>query len=260
MKALILAAGRGLRLWPYTANLPKCLLRIGQTSILERQFYNLEQAGIHKVVLVCGFGVDRIRDTVETYPESLRIKILYNPFYAISDNLISLWVARSEMDRDFVLLNGDNVFHPAIVQRLLQTEEICCLMVDRKAFYDDDDMKLQLQDGRIRKIGKTLPAAATDAESIGIMRFSSEGVDLIRQMLEEIVLEKIALRSYFLAGIQHLIDQGYPATYREVGDLPWADVDTPEDLHQVRHQAHLYQSDAVLHHETPLYEKTKGVA
>ena len=258
MKALILAAGQGRRLWPFTTDCPKCLLTVGQESILEHQLHNLEQVGIHQVVVVCGFGAEHVRDQVEAYPDRLRIKILYNPFYAISENLVSLWVARSEMDRDFVLLNGDNVFHPDIVRQLLPVEDPCCLMIDRKAFYDDDDMKLQLQDDRVLNIGKSLPLALTDAESIGIMRFSGEGVGMIRQMLEEIVMEQKALHSYFLDSIQGLITRGYPVTYREVGYLPWADIDTPEDLRAARHRVHLYQEGAEISCGTPVYQVVKG--
>lgn len=241
MKALILAAGQGSRLWPFTVDCPKCLLPIGQRSILEQQLHHLEQVDIQKVILVCGFGVERIRSAISAYSGRLSIKMLCNPFYAVADNLISLWAARAEMDDDFILLNGDDVFHPAILQRLVDAEEECCLMITRKPAYDDDDMKLKLHKDRIVRIGKELSHKETDAESVGIMRFTGNGVDLIRQMLEEIVLEKNVFRSYFLDSIQRLIDEGYPVHYRETAGLPWADVDTPDDLRFVRQHPHLYQ-------------------
>ena len=246
MKALILAAGQGRRLRPLTDACPKCLLSIGAHSILERQLLNLEQCGIGEIVLVCGFGIEQIRQRVANYSGSLHIKILYNPFYAISENLISLWAVRSEMNEDFLLLNGDNVFHPGIIHKLLAAREPYCLMIDRKISYDEDDMKLSVQDTHILRIGKLLPAAATDAASIGIMKFAGTGIAHIRRVLEEIVLQEKAVRGYFLDSVQHLINHGYTVTYREVDGLPWADIDTPEDLQTVRQQPHLYQEDAVL--------------
>ena len=243
---------------PLTADCPKCLLPIGGNSIIERQLHNLEQCGIGEIVLVCGFGIEQIRQRVANYPGSLHIKILYNPFYAISENLISLWAVRSEMNQDFLLLNGDNVFHPGIVHKLLAAEEPYCLMIDRKISYDDDDMKLSLQGTRILKIGKLLPSGATDAASIGIMKFAGTGIAHIKRVLEEIVLQEKAVRSYFLDAIQHLINQGHPVTYREVDGLPWADVDTPADLQMVRQQAHLYQEDAVLQSTVSFHESREG--
>jgi len=256
MKALILAAGRGRRLWPFTADLPKCLLLLDGVSILEHQLRHLEQVGIREVVLVCGFGIERIRGVLSARSGHLRVKMLYNPFYAVSDNLISLWAARSEMDGDFVLLNGDNVFHPGILQCLVEVEDACCLMVGRKPAYDDDDMKVKLQEDRIIRIGKHLSPEATDAESVGIMRFRGDGVDLIRQVLDEIVQEERALRSYFLDCIQGLVDEGHRVTYRDIDGLPWADVDTPEDLRFVRQHLHLYQAQVPYQ----LYGEVRGGA
>ena len=206
---------------------------------------HLESAGICEVVVVCGFGIDQVRAVVEAHPSTLRVKLLYNPFYAVSDNLISLWAARAEMDDGFILINGDNVFHPAILIRLLASDGECCLMAKRKAAYDDDDMKLMLCGDRVARIGKHLPAQSTDAESIGIVRFSKKAVPEVVAMLEEIVVEEQALNSYFPAGIQHLIDRGYPVGHCDAGDLPCADVDTPDDLHRVRRDFHLYRASAL---------------
>ena len=117
MKAIVLAAGQGRRLWPFTANCPKCLLSIGAGSILEQQLANLEGAGIREVVLVCGFGVERVRTALAAFQGKLSVKLRYNPFYALADNLVSLWTARAEMERNFLLLNGENVFHPQILEQ-----------------------------------------------------------------------------------------------------------------------------------------------
>ena len=259
MKALILVAGQGRRLWPFTRDCPKCLLSIGGRSILEQQLSNLEKVGIGQVVLVCGFGVGSIRRAAAAYPGNLHVKIVYNPFYADADNLISLWAARSEMDQDFVLLNGDNVFHPRIVELLLETEKMCCLMIDRKQFYDDDDMKLQLHNDRIRRIGKSLLPDSAHAESIGIMQFSAAGVGELKLVLEEAVLEERSLKDCFLNCIQRLIDRGFPVNFREIGGLPWADVDTPEDLRLVRRNLPIYQSQlGHFGHTRPLYGKAKA--
>jgi choline kinase len=227
-------------LWPFTATTPKCLLPIGEGSILEQQLANLEGAGIREVVLVGGFGIERVRAALATSRGNLAVKLSYNPFYAHADNLISLWTVRAELDRDFLLLNGDNVFHPQILQQLLAAQECCCLMIRRKDGYDPDDMKLQVEGGQVRAIGKALPAA--QAESVGIMRFAGEGRRCLVEALEEIVAAVgTTSKLHYVAGVQRLIDLGHPLAGCEVGELPWADVDTPEDLRFVRHHLHLFQ-------------------
>lgn len=241
MKALILAAGRGRRLWPFTVDKPKCLLDLEGISILQHQLRELERVGVRQAVVVCGFGVDKIRSALEACQLHLPVKMLYNPFYAIADNLISLWAARAEMDDAFLLLNGDGVFHPTIFRRLAEVEEDCCLMVARRATYDDDHMKVQIRHKRIVGIGKHLDPTEADAAATGVMRFSKNGSEHLKQVLEEVVLEPQALKSYFPNAVQHLIDIGYPITFREATDLPWADVDTPADLRFVRQHFHLFQ-------------------
>ena len=260
MKALILAAGQGRRLWPFTTDCPKCLLSIGSRTILEQQLHYLEWAGIDEAVLVCGFGAEYIDRQLEDYAGALLIKTLYNPFYAISDNLISLWVARSEMEGPLVLLNGDGVFHPKIFQRLLLSDTTSCLMVDHKQTYDSDDMKVQLDNGRVVRIGKSLPLNTVDAASIGLMKFSAAALESLRHTLEEMISDETAMNSYFLEGIQRLVDRGFAVDTCAVDGLPWADVDTPEDLHHVRQHALNFQLDAPLAQDSPLYRAAKGNA
>ena len=242
MKALILAAGRGKRLWPLTANQPKCLLDVGGTSILEHQLASLESAGIRRVVLVCGFGVDRIRQKLDACRSGLHVRILYNPFYAVADNLVSLWAARADMDEDFLLLNGDNVFHPEVLETLISDTSGTCLMIHRKATYDDDDMKVELDGDSVRRISKDLPLDLTHSESIGIMRFAGAGVLQLHRTLEEVVMEETALGQLFVEGVQRLVDKGYAVAALDVGDLPWADVDTQADLAWVRSHVHLFRT------------------
>jgi len=241
MKALILAAGRGRRLWPFTAEHPKCLLQVGTISLLERQVSHLRQIGIEQFVVVCGFGVERVRAVVDA--ANIRdIKLLYNPFYDVSDNLISLWAARSEIDQDFLLLNGDNIFHPECARALLEQPYACSLLAKRKEYYESDDMKLQLRGRRVERIGKGLPCQMAEAESLGLLHFRAEGVEALRSALEEIVVEERALSSHFPAVIQHMIDRGHEVSSCFTPDFPCSDVDTPEDLARVRDQLHHYCS------------------
>ena len=230
MKALILSAGRGRRLWPFTADAPKCLLPVGGGDILGHQLENLKEAGVNRVVLICGHGLHRVRLRISTLPTGISVRLLFNPFFSISDNLISLWAARSEMNQDFILSNGDNLFHPEILKPLLNTNGDCCLLAQRKGVYGADDMKVQVKGDRVTHIGKTLADDQTHAESIGIIRFSERGASQMRRALEEVVTERAVMRRFFVDAIQHMIDKGVAVNWTDTGGLPWIDVDTPDDL------------------------------
>ena len=109
------------------------------------------QAGVEEVVQVIGFGARQVRRTLRSLAlGSLRVRAVENPYYRQSDNLISCWLARKEMDRDFVLLNGDTLFESEVLLRLLASPAApVTLAVSHKASYDDDDMKVHCRDGRL---------------------------------------------------------------------------------------------------------------
>lgn len=239
MKALILAAGQGRRLWPFTAEHPKCLLKVGSISLLERQLFHLRESGVEQFVIICGFGIERVRAVVEA-TDIRHIKLLYNPFYAVADNLISLWSARSEINEDFLLLNGDNIFHPECARALLRHPHACSLLAKREEHYGPDAMKLRLRGEFVERIGKDLPRHRATAESLGILHFCGHGVEALRDALEEIVVEESALDSHFPAVIQHMIDSGHQVASCFTPDFPCSDVDTPADLERVRSQLHTY--------------------
>ena len=231
-------------MWPFSAHCPKCLLALGTSTILEHQLRNLAAAGVHRVVVVAGHGYDRLRRVAARYAGPLEIAVLYNPFYQVADNLLSLWAARAEMHDDFLLMNGDNVFHPGILCCLAEASGDACLAVNRKAAFDDDDAKVQLNGQRVERIGKDLPPEKVDAESIGIMRFVGPAAPALHQVLEEAAVCKQARYRLFLHAIQMLIDTGSPVYACDVGDLPWADVDTPDDLRHVRAHLERYTAPA----------------
>ena len=229
---------------PQTQSCPKCLLPIGESTILKHQILNLSNLGFEEAVLVCGFGVDRIRRAAAEFTGAMNIEIVVNEQFAVGDNLISLWAARHTLNGGFVLLNGDNLFHPGILQSLTRSQDRCCLMISRKDCYDDDDMKVQTEGNRIIRIGKELEARSTDAESIGIMRFASDAVDVLRFQLEGIISGDRETDCCYLSAVQAMINTGYAVNFLDAGNLPWTDVDTFEDLSFARTHMPMFSRSA----------------
>ena len=147
MKAIILAAGKGERLMPLTSDTPKSLSELENgTTLLESQLININKTGISKVVIVTGYLTEKIESKVELYSEkyNIDIQIIYNPFFDISNNLLSLWQAKHEMEIDFIIINGDDIFKDSVLLGLLEHDnnEMITMVIDRKKKYDHDDMKL----------------------------------------------------------------------------------------------------------------------
>ena len=110
MHAIILAAGRGSRLLPLTTDLPKCLLPIGNTTVLGMQLDTLYANGVKTATVVTGFNSHMVKAELEARQAGPRVKTLYNPFFQVADNLASCWMARASMRKDFLLINGDTLF------------------------------------------------------------------------------------------------------------------------------------------------------
>lgn len=230
MKAIVLSAGQGRRLLPLTESAPKCAVELQGRSLLDWQIDQLLACGIDEVVVVTGFHAERVDALLTRRQDRARVRSLYNPFFEVADNLASCWLAREEMDGDFLLLNGDTLFEPAVLRRLLEsTHRPVTLAVDHKVHYDDDDMKVQLDAGRLLAVGKDLPAQQVDGESIGLMLFRGQGPALFRAALESAMRSPRGLKQWYLSVIGQLAEYGRVWTCSIQG-LDWAEVDYPLDL------------------------------
>ncbi len=239
MKAIILAAGRGTRLYPYTYDKPKCLLDIGGISILEHQINQIRDCGINEVVIVVGFGFERVEDFLRNYDSlGMRINTLYNPFYQSTNSLVSLWIARGDFDEDVVVMNGDDVYEIGVLDNALSVrDEKICLPIKRRTSYESEDMKVIIDDGRITKISKEISNGETSAESVGIRVFRDMGVELLKRAVEEEMRNPGAEGKWYISSIHRLISKGYTIKPLDIGELYWMDVDCPLDLFRARKQA-----------------------
>lgn len=231
--AVVLSAGQGKRLLPLTADRPKCLLEIGGQTVIEWQVDALLDAGIERVRPVLGYGAEQVETVLARRYDGTQVQPLFNPFYGVADNLASCWMAREAMGGPFLLLNGDTVFEPAVLRRLLDSPAApVTLAVDRKDRYDDDDMKVQLEGTRLKRVGKTLSAELVNGESIGMMVFRDGGPALFRGALEEAMRESQGLRRWYLSVIDSLAGDGAVRACSIAG-LRWAELDFPEDVADV---------------------------
>jgi len=237
MRVIILSAGQGRRLLPLTRDSPKCLLHVQHdVSVLEFQLRALAACGVTHASVLVGFNADQVEETLARRPVAgIDARTVYNPFYHLSDNLATAWLARSEMRGDFLLLNGDTLFEPAVLTRLLASPVApLTLAIHQKDDYDDDDMKVSLDaEERLLAVGKTLPAEIISGESIGLMLFRADGPHAFRAALEAAIREPEALSLWYLSVVNSLVGSVEIRTAK-INDLWWAEIDCPEDLEGVR--------------------------
>ena len=225
MRAIILAAGRGGRLQGVIGERPKCLARVGDRTLLERQIESLQAAGITRITVVAGYGADQVRQAC-----SRQADFVLNARYASTNSLYSLWLARDLLRDGFLVLNCDVLFHPQLLDDLLTARVDDALLVSSRRdgiAYGDEEMKVCIRRGLVQDIAKTLPDEASDAENIGIARFGPDGAfALIDQMTQLVsgghVREWLPRAFAAVAALRplHAVDSR---------GFPWIEIDFPED-------------------------------
>ncbi len=231
-KAVILSAGQGRRLLPLTESSPKCLLPISGKTIIEWQIDALLATGIEEISVVTGFQTGLVEALLQQrYPDHKQIRTLFNPFFEVADNLASCWIARSVMDCNFLLLNGDTVFDVSLLTQVLESESApITLSIDYKKVYDADDMKVQLDEkGLVKHVNKTLSEDQIDAESIGLIYFRSNGPILFRDAVEEALRYPAELKSWYLTIIDALAGK-HLVNVCAISGHRWCEIDYSSDL------------------------------
>jgi choline kinase len=229
-RAIILAAGQGKRLLPLTESRPKCLLELSGRTLLAWQLGRLEAAGVEETVIVTGFRADAVETEVKRLNlKRMGVRLVYNPFYAVADNLASCWIVKGEFDRDVLLLNGDTLFGAGVAERLMAAPSCeITVTVDRKGSYDADDMKVLTDGDRLMAIGKTIEAY--DAESIGFLRFSPAGAARFAAGVEAALQRQEGLKRWYLSVIDELARSGVDVRVASIEGLEWGEMDFPADV------------------------------
>jgi choline kinase len=231
-RAVILSAGQGSRLSPLTDRRPKCLIDLSGRSLLGWQLLALEKAGVDEAVVVTGFGADLVDAEVARLDlGALEVRTLFNPFFALADNLASCWLARREFDGPVLLLNGDTIFETAVARRLIDAPAAeITVAIDRKPTYDSDDMKVLSEGTRLRAVGKGI--AAPDAESIGFLRFSRDGALRFAAAVDQAMRRPEGVRCWYVSVIDHIAQTTGAVSVQSIEGLQWGETDFPEDLAQ----------------------------
>jgi len=230
LKVIILSAGQGRRLLPLTESTPKCALDVAGKSALRWQLEAIAATDIDEVVVMTGFQAPVVEAIAADF-KGVKVRTTHNPFYAACDNLGTCWLARPEMDGEFIVINGDTLFEAPILQRLLDSpaEHAVTLVIDRKGDYDDDDMKVVETGGQLQRVGKKLPDEPVNAESIGMMAFRGNGPELFSAKLDAMMRDETGLKRWYLSAVDELAQTGAVGVCSIEG-LDWCEIDDANDL------------------------------
>jgi len=230
--AILLVAGVGSRLRPWTDDRPKCLIDVAGESILARAVRLLDAAGVERYVVSTGYRERQVRDALVHLRD--RVTFVHNPDFAETQNVVSLARALATLrdGESFSKLDGDLVFSSSILDALGATASEGAVAVDTRGSLGVEEMKVVVVDGRIAAFGKQLVPSECAGESIGIECFRSRGALRIR----EVVASAIAsgrTNVYYEDVYNDALEQ---VDVRPVTVAPdaWTEIDDGADLERAR--------------------------
>jgi choline kinase len=234
---MVLAAGAGRRLAPYTDTLPKTLVPVdGDRTILDIALANLKAAGLDDVVVVTGYRAEAVQERKPALERrhGVRLELVFNDRAEEWNNAYSLWCARDAFAEGVLLINGDTVHPPSVEERLLAARgpDILLALDDVKPL-GDEEMKVHLSpDGHMTRINKALDPASAQGEYIGLGLIEPAAAGPLAGALETTWRRDPQL--YYEDGFQEFADRGGRVGTASIGAAEWAEVDDHRDLERAR--------------------------
>ncbi|MCQ2194400.1 MAG: phosphocholine cytidylyltransferase family protein [Paludibacteraceae bacterium] len=235
MKAVILAAGIASRLRPLTNDCPKCLLKVGNRSLLQRSMDALKQNGIREFVVVTGYLHHQIEDFLKANYSDLKISFIHNDLYESTNNIYSLWLARPEADgEDILLLDSDLLYDPMIVRRVLDSDSENLLTLIRHDLGEEEIKVIIDKNGAITQLNKTCNPADAIGESLGIERMGRAYTKALYEELEVMMEKEGLVNVFYERAFERLFPKGHTYQVLDVTDLFSCELDTVDDFNAAK--------------------------
>ena len=255
MHVIILAAGQGTRLRPYTDDRPKCLVELQGRPLLHRQLDVLRAKGLSDITLIGGYRADRLLDQ--------GVDVVLNPRFAETNMVSTLFCAEARMveGQDLLIAYGDIIYQPSVLESLLATDAPLAIAIDRewRRFWeirmedplaDAETLKLDNNDCIVELGRKPKDYSEVQGQYMGLIKIRGDHVAAFRQAWHQ--MDRNVMRDgkdfdnmYMTTFLQSLIDSGWTAR-AAFTDNGWLEVDTVEDLDQYHEMLRSGQLDSFI--------------
>ncbi|MDH6696638.1 phosphocholine cytidylyltransferase family protein [Streptomyces griseoviridis] len=250
MIGLVLAAGAGRRLRPYTDSLPKALVPVGPAGIedsitvLDLTLGNFAEIGLTEVAVIVGYRKEAVYARKEELEAKygLTLTLIDNDKAEEWNNAYSLWCGRDALKDGVILANGDTV-HPVSVEHTLLAARgegrKIILAVDTVKDLADEEMKVVVDPAKgMTKITKLMDPAEATGEYIGVTLIEGDAAPELAHALKTVW--ESDPQQFYEHGYQELVDRGFRIDVAPIGDVQWVEIDNHDDLARGREIACLY--------------------
>ena len=241
MKAIILAAGQGIRMGEKTKSIPKCMLNYQSKPIIDHIINTMQLCGLKDIVIVNGYK----KKTLENHINNARISFKTNKNYYKTNMVHTLFCAESEMNDDIIISYSDIIYKVDVLMKLIEDSSDFAITVDkdwRKLWeirmenpLEDAETMILDDNGNILQLGKKPSSyAQIDGQYIGLLKISKNALNQIRSFyhnLDKKILYdgKDYYNMFMTTFIQLIIDNLFSASANIVNG-GWLEFDTENDL------------------------------
>jgi choline kinase len=231
MKAVILAAGIASRLRPLTDNTPKCLLKVGDKTILEHTLENLIANNIPNIIIVTGYLDNLVRSFVKEKFPQMNVTFIYNELFASTNNIYSLWLAKDDLlGDDMLLLDSDIIFDKKIIAELVNSKHSNCIALKRHDV-GAEEIKVKVDEkGRILEISKEVKPSEAVGESIGIELFERNSLIELFKIIDMKIIIGNEVNIFYEAAFEELINNNIDIFTVDITQYYCTEIDTAYDL------------------------------
>lgn len=228
MRAILLAAGKGTRISRMIEPIPKCTLPIDGEPLIRHTVKMLVDKGMEITVCV-GYKKEKIYEALEGFD----IDFVYNPFYAITNSIASLWFAKDRLHDDVFIMNADVFFSPEILNLVLNYGEDNVLAIDKTRIELGDYFFATSDNGCLKKYGKELPLQERSGEYVGISKLSASFVPEFIKRLDAMI-DTQQYNKWWENVIYSFTDNNEKLIYTvDVEGNFWAEIDYFDDYERI---------------------------
>lgn len=238
MQGVILAAGVGKRLRPFTEILPKGLIEIEGNPLLAHSLNTLNQNGIKEVIIVVGYLHEAIIQRFGEDYHGLKVTYVLNNKYYKTGSMYSLSKAKDAIRDKIILLESDLLYDPMAIKVVLNSEHDNCMLVAEERGSGDEVYICVDDNQRIVQLGKNIPFESkknTIGELVGISKFSGEFLDKLFKQAEK-DYKQDRFNCHYEECVFATSKLGNPVYALLCEDLAWIEIDNENDLEKAKEQ------------------------
>lgn len=220
------------RLRPLTTNTPKCLLKIGGKTLLQRSMDALIANGCNDFVIVTGYLKEQVEYFVRTtYGDSIVVSFINNDLFDSTNNIYSLWLACKTMPaQPMLLLDSDLLYDPELLSKILGNDAENVLALIRHDLGEEEMKVVTDESGRIVEISKACDPKAAVGESLGIEKMGVEYVQHLTSELRDMIEDENLSGVFYEKAFERLIRKEQLFSPVDVTDFYGMELDTVEDF------------------------------